>query len=108
VFVVASRSAFEGFPRTIWEAMASRVPVVATSVGSIPEILENGRHGLIVSPRSPEELEDAIARIIADEDLRRKIIDNGYRLAEGNTLEVRATELIDHIEKFVEASEPVG
>ena len=40
IYVIASRSSFEGFPRTIWEAMAHSLPVAATRVGSIPAFIE--------------------------------------------------------------------
>lgn len=79
VFVIASES--EGFPRTIWEAMANSVPVVATAVGSIPYYLVDGESALLVPPRDVRALAAAIRRLIHDGELRRSIIRAGMNLA---------------------------
>ena len=102
IFVLASRSSHEGFPRTIWEAFSQGVPVIATSVGSIPDYLRNGIDALIVAPKSPLELAEKIKRLISETDLRQKLIANGYLMAEGNTLDRRAKEMITEIERWVE------
>lgn len=58
IFVLPSVK--EGFPWAILEAMAAKVPVIATSVGAIPEIIENGKNGIIVEPRDSRQLAEAI------------------------------------------------
>ncbi len=58
VFVMASVA--EGMPRGILEAMASGVPCVATGVGGIPEILGDGRYGLLARPADPDSLAQAL------------------------------------------------
>lgn len=93
IYVIASQSSFEGFPRTIWEAMANSLPVVATRVGSIPDYVEGAV--LLVPPRSPHELMNAIAQIIQDSQLRKNLISIGMRLAKVNTIENRTREMID-------------
>jgi glycosyltransferase involved in cell wall biosynthesis len=55
------------------EAMASGLPLVGTRVGGIPEIIEDGTSGLLVEPRSPEQLADAYLRLLRDEALRRTL-----------------------------------
>jgi glycosyltransferase involved in cell wall biosynthesis len=50
------------------EAMASGIPVVATSVGGIPDVVEHGRHGLLVPPRDAHALAEAIAATLDDRD----------------------------------------
>lgn len=64
VFVLASLT--EGFPLTILEAMASRCPVVATKVGGIPEIINNGINGLLVNPGDISALAKAIKTMILE------------------------------------------
>lgn len=100
IYIIASQSSFEGFPRTIWEAMAHSLPVVATKVGSIPYYLENEETALLVEPNSPEELVGAILRMIQDENLRRRIIKNAYQVPQSNTIEIRSKELVDNIGQF--------
>lgn len=62
VFVLPSVK--EGFPYTILEAMAAGLPIVATDVGAVPEILENQKNGLIVPPANAEILAKAIKNLI--------------------------------------------
>lgn len=55
------------------EAMACGTPVVSTPVGAIPELLDEGRRGLLVDPGNPRELRAAIRRLLDDEALRRQL-----------------------------------
>lgn len=102
IFVLASRSSFEGFPRTIWEAMAHSLPVVATRVGSISEFIEDSAE--LVEPNNPEALANAILRLKSSPDLRQSHIQKGIALARNNTLEVQVREMFEKIQKWV--SEP--
>ena len=61
VFVLSSLT--EGLPVTILEAMSTKTPIVATRVGGVPEVLQNSQGGLLVEPRDPKSLADAILRI---------------------------------------------
>ena len=58
----------EGFPRTIWEAMANSLPVVTTTVGSIPLYLKNKIHASLVAPRDKKSLHNAIKFIIKNKN----------------------------------------
>ncbi|NLH15132.1 MAG: glycosyltransferase [Phycisphaerae bacterium] len=62
VFVMASVA--EGMPRGILEAMAAGVPCVATRVGGIPEILGDGRFGILAEPADPHSLADAMRTLV--------------------------------------------
>jgi len=97
VFIIASQSSFEGFPRVIWEAMAHSLPVVATSVGSIPFYLENEHSALVVPPKEPDKLAAAIERLIKSESLRKQLIRNGLAKARENTIDRRSVEIISAI-----------
>lgn len=83
----------EGFPRTLWEAMANSLPVVATSVGSIPRFLRHEAHALLVPPRDSRALADALLRMTEDSELRRRLIRESCVLAAENTLELQVEKL---------------
>lgn len=101
IYVTASQSSSEGFPRTIWEAMASSTPVVATKVSSISAFAKDA--ALLVSPNDPEGLTLAIKEIITNPNLRKSQIIKGMALAKQNTLEKRAVELMGQIELWFHA-----
>ena len=62
-FVLSSR--WEGMPNAVLEAMAAGLPVVATSVEGISELVHNGTHGIVVAPERPQELKTAIAKLLS-------------------------------------------
>ena len=70
-------SAAEGFGLVLIEAMAAGVPVVATNVPGIRDVVIDGRTGLLVSPGSPKELSAAILRVLGDNELRRRLVHEG-------------------------------
>lgn len=65
------------FPNSVLEAMASKTPVIATSVGGIPEIIENNYNGILCNSSS-DELAENILMLMKDKNLRRKLATNGY------------------------------
>lgn len=70
--VFALASLHEGFPIAVMEAMAMGVPVVATSVGGVPDAVQPGLNGFIVPPGRPHELAAALLEMVSDDDLRRR------------------------------------
>jgi glycosyltransferase involved in cell wall biosynthesis len=68
----------EGFGLVLLEAMVFKKPVVATRVMSIPEIVEDGRSGLLVPPRHPEELADAILQLLNDKKRAESFGNRGF------------------------------
>jgi glycosyltransferase involved in cell wall biosynthesis len=68
IFVLASHH--EGLPIALLEALALGVPVVATSVGGIPEAVTDGREALLVPPGQPDRLASALESLIASAELR--------------------------------------
>ena len=63
----------DGIPVALMEAMASGAAVVATTVSGIPELVVDGENGLLVPPDDPRALADAIARLLGDAALRRRL-----------------------------------
>jgi len=63
----------EGIPVALMEAMASGLPVVASRLSGIPELVESGREGLLVPPADPEALAAALERLAGDPGLRRRM-----------------------------------
>ena len=78
--VLASRT--EALPTVILEAMATGLPVVATHVGGVPEMVEPDRSGLLVPPNDIASLERAIARVCDDASLRRDLGQRGHAIVE--------------------------
>ena len=70
LFVLSSLK--EGLPYTIIEAMHAGVPVIGSRVGGIPDLIEQEGTGIIVPPKNPQALSDAIKRLLDDEALRKK------------------------------------
>ena len=75
IFCMPSLS--EGLSSASLAAMANRLPVVATTVGGIPELVVEGVTGYLVPPSSPENLAEALNVLLHDKDLRQRFGDEG-------------------------------
>jgi glycosyltransferase involved in cell wall biosynthesis len=82
LFVMSSVS--EGLGTSLLDAMACRKAIVATHVGGIPEVVEDGRTGLLVPPRSPKDLGAAIVRLLRDAPLRTQFAAAGRARVEAH------------------------
>ncbi len=99
IFVLPSHR--EGMPNVLMEAMASGIPVVATSVGGVPELIQNGINGFLVNSESPGELADAMAQLLQSSELRMKFSSQAKTfILENNSVEQVAVifkkELLKH------------
>jgi glycosyltransferase involved in cell wall biosynthesis len=83
----------EGFGLAALEAMAAGLPLAASRVGAIPEIVRDGENGLLIEPGSPAALATALARLVAEPGLRRALGERARETARAFTAErmVRAT-----------------
>jgi glycosyltransferase involved in cell wall biosynthesis len=97
LYLIASMAS-EGFPRTIWEAMANSLPVIATDVGSIRYLL-NG-NAVIVPPNRPDLLSDAILQLLYDKNLRHQLIKAGFEQAKSMTLELQTKKLYQLMQHY--------
>jgi glycosyltransferase involved in cell wall biosynthesis len=85
IFVFPSLS--EGTPRVLVEARANGLPIVSTNVGGIPTSVQNGIDGILVPPKAPKAMADAIMKIAKDSNLRQQMIHAGYKSAREMTLD---------------------
>jgi len=99
IYLIASQAS-EGFPRTIWEAMAHCLPVVATRVGSIPNFIEGAAE--LVEPRDPTALAHSIQKLILDSELQKKYMARAFEIAKKNTLETQVGKMSREINQWVE------
>ncbi|MGD9360363.1 MAG: glycosyltransferase family 4 protein [Desulfobacterales bacterium] len=70
---VASNGDRDGIPNVLLESMAMGVPVVVTDISAIPELVEDGKTGLLVPPGHPRKLAEAMLRLLTDMQLRNRI-----------------------------------
>jgi glycosyltransferase involved in cell wall biosynthesis len=96
IFVRPSRS--EGFGNSFIEAMAARLPVIATPVGGIPDFLDDKETGLFCAPDNPKSLAQAIRLLLEDGVLRERIINKAFtRVTERYSWEYVAKEMKEKV-----------
>ena len=87
----------EGFPRTIWEALANSLPVIATEVGGIPYYLKDKHSAILIKPKDENEIVLAVIDLINDSNLRKKIILNGREIAKDAVNSIQNKKIISFI-----------
>jgi L-malate glycosyltransferase len=95
VYVLPSLS--EACPNVLLEAMATRLPVVASAVGGVPELVQHGATGLLVPPRDPAALGEAVVRIVEDRALAARLAEAGRRRIEAD---FEVTRMIGRVESL--------
>ena len=99
VLVIPSR--MESLPQTIKEAFFLRVPVVATSVGDIPNVIQNNITGILVPPGDPESLLDAVNSLLTQKEKAVKMTSFAYDFIKNNfTWEVLLPKYVEFYEKL--------
>jgi glycosyltransferase involved in cell wall biosynthesis len=81
--------------------MAMGVPVLGTRVSAIPELVEEGRTGLLVDPGEPEAMAQSMVKLLGDAELRHRIIDSARRRVRE---EFNNRELIQKLAEIFEAA----
>jgi len=101
VIVLPSITDSEQLPAVLLEAMASKKPVIGSDVGGIPYVIDNEQSGLLVPPKDPEALADAIIEILTNPQLAKKMGENGYKKVKENFL---WDKQIEKTKKIIEES----
>jgi glycosyltransferase involved in cell wall biosynthesis len=97
VFVLPSY--YEGYPNSLIEAMASAKCCIATKVGAIPNIIDNGVNGLTIDPVNIVQLTDAIRKVTEEPDLRYRFgIQARADVLQKNTCDVAVSKFLDLLE----------
>ena len=81
VFLLTSRH--EGLPRVVLQAMAAGCPVVATDVDGTPEVVRDGRTGLLIPPERPQQAAERLLELVGDGLLRQRIAEQALRELQG-------------------------
>lgn len=95
IFVLPSLS--EGMPVCLLEAMASGCPIVATNVGGIPEMIENGKNGLLVRPADSNALSSAILYLLEHEQVRNSLVIEGKRVVRERFSALKMTKTYEQL-----------
>ena len=93
-------SLWEGFGIPLLEAMASRLPIVASRSSALPEIAEDA--AVYVAPGDPEDMADQIIRVLEDEDLQKNLVSAGEKRVRDFTWEKAAGESLDFYNSVLE------
>jgi L-malate glycosyltransferase len=100
ILVIPSR--MESIPQVIKEAFYLKVPIIATNVGGIPELITDNVTGILVPPNDPELLQNAINKLLLDDETAKRISDSGYEFVMNNlTWEVLLPEYVKFYENLV-------
>jgi glycosyltransferase involved in cell wall biosynthesis len=99
-----SASHTEGLPNNILEAMCARLPVVATDVGGVCELVVDGSTGILVPPRNPNSLSEAIRSLASDPRRRAILGNNGRQKVEAEFTIERSVKTFEEIYDSLAAS----
>ncbi len=95
LFVLPSH--LEGLCTSLMDAMYMGVPIVATTAGGIPEVVENGKTGLLVPSKNPPALAEAIIKLLKDENKREAFAIEGRKRV---LQEFTASQMVEKVEKI--------
>jgi glycosyltransferase involved in cell wall biosynthesis len=104
--VGAMSSDWEGMPLFVFECMAAGTPLVATDVGGLPEVVEQGRTGILVPRRDPTALGRAIAGLLADPERGRELAAAAAQRSEEFTIEAVSNRFADLYDELLRERAP--
>lgn len=97
--VAICSSDFEGSPLSVLEYMDAGLGIVATAVGGVPDLIDDGVHGLLVAPRDPDALARAVDALLRDPERRRRL---GEQARERRRAEFGIETMVHRIEELYE------
>lgn len=107
--VLCPTSPNDAFPTVLLEAWASRVPVIATAVGPLAALVDDGVNGLLAAPRSPEALAGELHRLDRSPALAHAVRENAYELVRSRyTWSHRVAEFVEHLTAVDRRGAPVS
>jgi len=98
--IIDSKGFTENLCKTIPEAMESGLPVIATNVGGVPEVIQNEMTGLLVEQKDSIAIAESIDRFLTDSNLRKKIIPNTKKVVDEFSLEKLEQKYFEAIRKL--------
>ena len=93
VFILPSYK--EGIGSILFDAMERRLPIIASRVGGVPEIVHDGDNGILIDPARPDQLKTALLRLHDQPDLRREFGAKGERVARNYTASIMGKNYLD-------------
>ena len=93
IFVLPSMN--EGMGRVLVEAMAAGLPIVASRVGGIPDLVKHGENGLLVPPADAGALEQAISDLLSDKAKRKRMGEAGKKMCRPYSAEAMVEQIDD-------------
>jgi len=100
ILVIPSR--MESIPQVIKEAFYLKIPIIATNVGGIPELITNDKTGILIPPNDPEILQNSINELLADNKKSKILANNGYEFVINNlTWEILLPKYVKFYEDLV-------
>lgn len=96
---------FEGQPVSVLEAMASSCAVVASKTGGIPQMIEDGKTGVLIEPKNVRSLKEGLVKVLQDAELCRRLGENARQKAEAEfSIEKNMEKLLEIYRKVLELS----
>lgn len=108
VDIITFSSAWEGLPVTLLEAMAMEKPIVSTAVGGIPSVIQDGENGLLVPPRDPVKLAQALLKVLNSLPLQEKLGTSALKSIQPYSATVMHQRILDIYDKFLKKASTHG
>ena len=96
IFVLPSHYG-EGLSNALLQAMAAKLPIITTKIRGATDLITHGYNGILISPREPGKLSEAIEKLLKDKSLARKLGRNAYKTAQKYSME----KIVKEYEKII-------